>query len=1058
MSELDKTRQNNRSSKTRASNFGYTESASQVTRDFAQAIAPRTNLSPGIEGLRNSMNEWYKLGVQIQSNENAERLADIQQRNYEADKEEVVRANAVLEKVEPAAIKKALATGDWRGVKMDGQPVHFTRKKGLEVLEVGLGRVQAADAEQEFYDRIAQGMSAEDAQEAVLDENTRGASDLYTVGFADAFRKMTDQAVAKDKQVDAYEVGRRAQNNYLANLRVQISNNEINGPEALAQALNGAQSIGASVRDPKQALIFEDEAREVLFEEAAKNPTLYRALHYKNAITRLSFVDIHKEQYDEVRAAAARASQAQWNADYSKEKDELREMQVAFENPLIQSVERPTIEQLVDKMDQVVGMYGVDPEMKTLIKDISKLVGEDVSYNSFKSHAQLGIYKRTDPDTARAMSQRIYHDEEIPVQAKGKFFQASPSSPEAKYDISQDVLSSDPNVAGDAAKKWLIWSDQMGADPRDHMSDTAYDRLNILMYNLRRKQPLGPVIEQLNSGEGQHIKDTTTAYNTITGNKASDAWNEDKGGIVDAMAARGLDVRDNNALDFGLFGLDTLDADEVVDTLRMQYAQHLNIITRLNPNLSDEEIRGIAIERMAGEVDIANVNGQARIVPRVSMPSVNNDGDQVTWGGPISVQHLREVDEYLKGHKTTLDIEVDGEKMVDSTFGQLNIVGATTTPSSKRTGGLNVLIDSGSGPEPATIANDLQTGGFPTTQRARETMFKGMEQVGTDERGHPILRAEPGKDYFIDERSGWVWNDTRDVHELVVLPPGMSEPSVQEQEEQLRAERVRLMGTVEPERTIPRPPKGPYSPFIDLARQVGQEWKKFITSRTKRGRLTTARKRELSSEAPQDLKEFATKMVETHEQEKEDTLHLLNLTAPEHAAFYSQVYDFIAKEEGERLWVYDDYTGRRLEPGDKALGKRTISIGINLEAEGAREKFEALGLNYDKILKGELDLTRGQSKQLMATQLKQAAQALHDTFPPEQRRHISDHMWVALMSLYHHGPGTIGPNLRQAIANQDWDAAYTEITERTLGGIPPHLRDAVRQRRFREGMMFRGSN
>lgn len=38
-------------------------------------------------------------------------------------------------------------------------------------------------------------------------------------------------------------------------------------------------------------------------------------------------------------------------------------------------------------------------------------------------------------------------------------------------------------------------------------------------------------------------------------------------------------------------------------------------------------------------------------------------------------------------------------------------------------------------------------------------------------------------------------------------------------------------------------------------------------------------------------------------------------------------YDFLEKEEGERLFAYDDATGRRVGPGDPVLGTLTIGVG-----------------------------------------------------------------------------------------------------------------------------------
>jgi lysozyme len=64
-------------------------------------------------------------------------------------------------------------------------------------------------------------------------------------------------------------------------------------------------------------------------------------------------------------------------------------------------------------------------------------------------------------------------------------------------------------------------------------------------------------------------------------------------------------------------------------------------------------------------------------------------------------------------------------------------------------------------------------------------------------------------------------------------------------------------------------------------------------------------------------------------------------------------YSDIERHEGKRNWVYDDATGKRIMPGEKAIGNRTIGVGLNLERKGAREEIEKLGLNFYEIYSGK---------------------------------------------------------------------------------------------------------
>lgn len=59
----------------------------------------------------------------------------------------------------------------------------------------------------------------------------------------------------------------------------------------------------------------------------------------------------------------------------------------------------------------------------------------------------------------------------------------------------------------------------------------------------------------------------------------------------------------------------------------------------------------------------------------------------------------------------------------------------------------------------------------------------------------------------------------------------------------------------------------------------------------------------------------------------------------------------IAQDEGLRLQVYDDATGKPIEPGDRVVGKPTIGYGCLLCAPGGITKDEALALLNARVAK-----------------------------------------------------------------------------------------------------------
>ncbi len=69
---------------------------------------------------------------------------------------------------------------------------------------------------------------------------------------------------------------------------------------------------------------------------------------------------------------------------------------------------------------------------------------------------------------------------------------------------------------------------------------------------------------------------------------------------------------------------------------------------------------------------------------------------------------------------------------------------------------------------------------------------------------------------------------------------------------------------------------------------------------------------------------------------------------------YNALYSSIERREDLRTWRYFD-----------TKGFPTIGIGFNLTKEGAKGRIKALGYDYDKVLKGEQEITREHACELM---------------------------------------------------------------------------------------------
>jgi GH24 family phage-related lysozyme (muramidase) len=145
----------------------------------------------------------------------------------------------------------------------------------------------------------------------------------------------------------------------------------------------------------------------------------------------------------------------------------------------------------------------------------------------------------------------------------------------------------------------------------------------------------------------------------------------------------------------------------------------------------------------------------------------------------------------------------------------------------------------------------------------------------------------------------------------------------------------------------------------------------------------------------------------------------------------TKAYTFISEREGIRKFAYDDETGKRLQPGQRAKGHPTIGVGFNLDRKDARKILEGMGLDYDALREGSAALNTQQIQRLGVMTIREAANGSRDKVGPDAWAEMNDNQRIATASLYFNLPGLVGPKLTKAIQSQNWKAAEDEIRRRS---------------------------
>jgi GH24 family phage-related lysozyme (muramidase)/LysM repeat protein len=148
---------------------------------------------------------------------------------------------------------------------------------------------------------------------------------------------------------------------------------------------------------------------------------------------------------------------------------------------------------------------------------------------------------------------------------------------------------------------------------------------------------------------------------------------------------------------------------------------------------------------------------------------------------------------------------------------------------------------------------------------------------------------------------------------------------------------------------------------------------------------------------------------------------------------------FTAPFEGFREQVYTD-----------TQGHPTVGYGTNLDAPGARQALDSVGLDYDQVRQGQASITRDQASQIMRAHLRHARQTAQRFDPrfsqrPEQFRRVLTDM------AYNMGPSSLNEfeDMRAALQNDDWSSVAREMQDsdwyNQTGRRARHHVDLVRQ-------------
>lgn len=148
--------------------------------------------------------------------------------------------------------------------------------------------------------------------------------------------------------------------------------------------------------------------------------------------------------------------------------------------------------------------------------------------------------------------------------------------------------------------------------------------------------------------------------------------------------------------------------------------------------------------------------------------------------------------------------------------------------------------------------------------------------------------------------------------------------------------------------------------------------------------------------------------------------HLPNL--PEDSKInYERLYETLRRHEGVQTKSYED-----------SRGIRTIGAGFNLEKEGARERIQALGLDYRLVFEGKQSLTDEHITRLMADDTAIALQDARGYVGSKDWNELNPRAQEIIINMaYNLGKTRLSGfvKLREALINEDYVRAAHEMED-----------------------------
>ena len=146
------------------------------------------------------------------------------------------------------------------------------------------------------------------------------------------------------------------------------------------------------------------------------------------------------------------------------------------------------------------------------------------------------------------------------------------------------------------------------------------------------------------------------------------------------------------------------------------------------------------------------------------------------------------------------------------------------------------------------------------------------------------------------------------------------------------------------------------------------------------------------------------------------------------------IQNLIEQHEGTEATAYRD-----------TQGYMTIGVGFNLDAEGAQQQIEALGLNYADVCAGEASLTSAQIATLFDSSLTcaiagaRACVSNFDSLPSEKQAVVVDMVYNLGESGFSEFKETIGAieqgNFAEAAAQMKESLWYTQVGNRGVQDV-----------------------